>query len=213
MRDKTQADRIRDLKRFDPLDFAEKITGKDSHSDDNTVWLGMGLMQENKAALNKELLATGDTVFSMAGEDYLNAAESFGFGAGWSAEFGEGEKECILYRIDGLLLYADSYQGGRNSAKVWYNWKPSNMDFPRYITSSGGMRNGVWCGDHDAREGLNHAMLDLAEYGEFLNPWKECPFLWLLNHEDSKVEGYSHKDITKSKVDQLPAEVIKMISC
>lgn len=49
--------------RFDPLDTAERMTGKSSAKDDETVAVGIVLMQKNAAAREKALFERGDTTF------------------------------------------------------------------------------------------------------------------------------------------------------
>jgi len=69
----------------------------------------------------------------------------------------------------------------------------------------------IWCGDHDCREALKHNITQLAENGRFLKKWKETPFLWLLHHGDSKVDGYDYEAITKARIAMLPADIRECI--
>lgn len=70
----------------------------------------------------------------------------------------------------------------------------------------------IWVGDKDAREGIQHFMMDcIIKGGEFI-PWKYSPFLWLLNHGDTKIEGFDFQKINKEIFTQFPDWVKKDIS-
>ena len=51
------------LLRFDALQRAEEISGNSYKEDENTVWMGMILMQANAKAKEAALSAQGDSVF------------------------------------------------------------------------------------------------------------------------------------------------------
>jgi hypothetical protein len=63
----------------------------------------------------------------------------------------------------------------------------------------------VWVGDHDAREALRHNLTRLDEYGLFVTPWIEQPFLWLLHYGD-KDESDNYKQINAERMAMLPSD-------
>ena len=69
----------------------------------------------------------------------------------------------------------------------------------------------VWVGYHDSREALLHNLERLEAEGHFIEPWAEQPFLWLLNYQDTKDEGYDYSKINARRIAQLPAHVQEMI--
>jgi hypothetical protein len=69
----------------------------------------------------------------------------------------------------------------------------------------------VWAGYYDGREGLLTHLKQLREHGHFLANWFHQPFLWLLNYEEPKVEGYDYKAINMLKYVVLPARVQQAI--
>ena len=80
-------------------------------------------------------------------------------------------------------------------------------------TSSGGAHKteNVWIGDHDGREALLFNLDRLRKHGDFLAPWIEQPFLWLLHYTDSKTDGYDYKAIARERIAMLPPWVQEMI--
>ena len=51
----------------------------------------------------------------------------------------------------------------------------------------------------------------MIENGVFLKEWKKQPFLWLLHHGDTKVEGYNYEEINQKRLNLLPDYVKKCI--
>lgn len=82
------------------------------------------------------------------------------------------------------------------------------------------MEKAVWVGSHDCREAIRHNISKLEEFGEFLTPWQESPFLWLLHHMDTQspegkdlgYKSYDYEGITKSRIAQLPEDVRRAIN-
>jgi hypothetical protein len=50
---------------------------------------------------------------------------------------------------------------------------------------------------------------NLFANGEFVNPWPALPFMWLLHHGDTKIEGYDYKAITDERIALLPENVLE----
>lgn len=110
---------------------------------------------------------------------------------------------------DGTLLRFDTYFAEDiNSAHLYLNWKPKDrLRIPTIL--SGHSTNGIWSGDFDAREKLVSKIQSLKEYGKFVTPWVELPYLWLLHYEDTR-NGFGSYDpdaITNKRLDLLPLNV------
>jgi hypothetical protein len=209
---------------FDPLAAAEKVTGVDHYSEsDETMGLGVLLAQGHNRAKDRALLERGDTTFSSSLARYVAVIEGAGFErvlelpfAGQSLGETRDETLNIFAHRDGLLLKFDTYGGTSvNGGKVWYNWRPSDPENPRRfdVTSSGHMRrDGVWVGDHDCREALLYNLGRMRSLGDFVNPWAERPFLWLLHYMDTKGEdGYDYGAINAERIAMLPEWVRLML--
>ena len=69
----------------------------------------------------------------------------------------------------------------------------------------------VWVGHHDCREAIKNNINLMIENGVFLKEWKKQPFLWLLHHGDTKVEGYNYEEINQKRLNLLPDYVKKCI--
>lgn len=190
--------------RFDPLDEAEKITGKSYKDDPSTSSLGMLLLWENGKAKDDILELFHDSTFSMGMLDYIKVVESLGFeNVGEypfeDEKYGKGETEVFLvywHPEYSILLDFDSYggrfSGNRNSSQFYYNWL-HNPDVKGYdFISSGswipvvpetdsGIDQLTLSGYHDGIEAINHKITRLSENGTFLKQWIENPGLHL-NH-------------------------------
>lgn len=211
---------LTEMLKFDSLDVAEKITGESYKENDDVTALGMLLMMGNNSIKDEMLTAAGDTTY---GSDFATQLALFlemGFEPVLVDPFDgtdyEGgvikETYMILWHPDGLLAEMESYQvTRRNTAKVYYCWKPNPEivdDGMWAMTSSGGpFRDGIWPGNHDAREGIKHNLENLRANGEFVTPWVADQFFWFLTYMDSKVEGYDYKAITDERISRLPQHV------
>ena len=110
----------------DPLANAEKITNKSYKDDESTVNLGLMMSIHDNMVKDKALKAIGDTVFTMDWFAYCEMIETFGFGLMLNEASPDGDSFRIYYHEkDGILLSTDSFQGNRNSATAYYNWKPN----------------------------------------------------------------------------------------
>jgi len=209
---------VADALRFDALDTAEKLMGGSIHVDDPlTMAVGIGLMQANAAAKERMLTDRGDTTFSNKLDRYCEIVEAYGFEQVLCLPFendrGEPEQMFVYATRDGLLLRFDTYNALHvNAASVYYNWRYSAYAPKWECTSSGhGTEDGVWVGNHDAREALLFNMDRLKARGELLSPWIEQPFLWLLHYMDTKSKGYDYNAINGARIAMLPEWVRQMI--
>ena len=169
------------LLRFDPLDTAERITGR---QDDATTWLGWALAHQHGERKRVALAARDDTQLTNRVDRYLRICADLGFeqvlhmpfrGRSWSGEEPPQESLHILAHRDGLLLKFDTFcTTDVNGASVYYNWRPRDLAVGWGCTSSGSYHEfdqdnntGVWAGDHDAREALReypHARLPTLQW-------------------------------------------------
>lgn len=217
------------LLRFDGLAEAERLTGESYKDSEATMALGFGLSLIGNQAKVAALRAAMDTHFSMTWSAYLSVVRALGFAEVYSAPFvgkyGKGREDefKVFWRNDGLLLKAESFVCGEgepscNSAELLFNWRshdPANAWTRAGIACSGGLAKSdrsVFVGHKDVREGLRHFIASMEGAGSWLTPWIERPWLWLLNYEQPKVDGYDHKAITEAVIATFPADVRAAIS-
>lgn len=220
------SDELDRLLKFDPLDTAERMLGRD---DPNSLNLGLALHINHTQRKREALAALGDTTFSNRVDRYQEILALMGFELALELPFvaqgyGNGdpdreERYFIYAHRDGLLLCFDTYCGNMvNGATVYYNWIPHSTTDRWGYTSSGRFEGyvdhlnpGVWCGDHDAREALRHKIQGLRSAGSLLPKWRNRPWLWLLHYQDTKEPGYDHKAINESRIRLCPQWVQDMI--
>lgn len=218
----------RDLLNFDPLDYAERLTGESCHTE-ATGMLGMALAMNHNRIKNEHLKTLGDTTYGDKLDRYTQIITEMGFeqvldlpftGKSYNGDDPREEHYFIYAHRDGLLLSFDTFGGNSvNGGKVCYCWKPSGPANQTYgLTSSGCFRNydspdRYWAGDHDCREALQYKLNALRENGTFLQKWPADHniFLWLLHYMDTKVDGYDYKAITAERLAMLPDWVQEMI--
>jgi len=220
------SDELDRLLKFDPLDTAEQMLGRDNP---DALNLGMAMHINHVQRKREALEALGDTGFTNTLVRYQEIITLMGFELALELPFvahslnandPDGEERFFIYaHRDGLLLCFDTWCGDQvNSAKVYYNWIPHNTTEYWGYTSSGHFEGyvdrenpGVWCGDHDAREALRHKIQGLRSAGSLLPKWRRRPWLWLLHYQDTKEPGYDHEAITESRIKMCPEWVQDMI--
>ncbi|MBK5958070.1 hypothetical protein CCR97_08045 [Rhodoplanes elegans] len=211
--------KIDDLLSFDPLAAAEGLTGErmGESLNDETAALGLLFACTHSKMKRDALHEVGDTTYGDSLARYLSILDRLGFeqvlADEWpSSHNGVIETFFVFAHRDGLLLSFDTFRGNTvNAAKVSYNWMPKVDDW-RNVRSSGHMNDGVWVGYHDAREALCHNLMKLRNRGEFVCPWIEQPFLWLLHYDDTKQPNYDYAAITSERISRLPQWVRDFIS-
>lgn len=212
----------------DGLAEAEKITGKSYKEDEDTMRLGFGLHIANTEAKAQALRERGDTTFSFSWDDTVRIFRELGFSIVHGHRFDGGyaghedERFVVLWRPDGVLATAESYGRDRNTANLYYNWRPTSEEAlgnTYEFTSSGGFHTEsydrgekVWVGQHDVREAMRYKLSKLEAHGEFLPAWVERPFLWLLDYSQPKVAGYDYTSINEDVIASLPEHVRSAIT-
>jgi len=221
---------------FDFLQEAEKITKQNYKEDPDTVALGLQLSMASSLVIEKLLQARGDTVYSMTMDDYVNKITEIGFTKiheHFCKRIFNGKVEGeevfqVWYHSDGLILVCDSYNGHRNSAKVLYNWQPTDISSSEFCKciSSGHIYNDpnnsdkddnsdkdekIWIGDHDAREALVFKLNRLKKNGKFIKPWVQQPFLWFIDQEQSKEKPIKRGEINKQVISTFSIQIQNMI--
>jgi hypothetical protein len=203
---------------IDPLAEAEKITGQSYKTSDATAAIGFGILTSLIADKKQLLTGNDDTTFSMSTEEWDGLIAGFGFkevlNIGFESE-GFKEKFVLAWLRQGVLLRYDTFMGRRNSATIYYCWKPDQDVVSENVihdfTSSGCLSSDlIWVGNHDARESLRLTLYRLFNYGQFITPWPERPFLWFLHHLDTKAK-YDYKAINSERIGMLPPEVIEAL--
>ena len=161
--------------------------------------------------------------------------ESFA-GEGYHGEPAPDERFYILFcERRGILVTMETYgrgsetrpEGGVNTLKFYLNWRPNTPDsqitgYSGHCIKDPGAKfvvpeNKAWeqpahpalafVVGYDGREGMFSRLQQLEETGEFITPWLEAPFLWLLTYMDTKPKGYDHKAITAARIAKLPESV------
>jgi len=230
---------LNELLNTDPIREFEKTTGhsyKSNSKDEDMDMLGFHLFLNSMK--NEAVERAGDTTFSMSGEDYAANIMDFGFELIYREDF-EGTQEFsepviyedslqVYWHSDGLLLYFDTYNGTRNSGKVWYNWLPDPESEVGRCTSSGGygqlesgdnweLDNLVWVGDHDCREAVRNNITRLRDNGTLLPVWEFQPSCMWITHWGEKDLFNSYENIgevgkaptqrTEERISKFPQHV------
>lgn len=207
--------------KMDPLAEAEKITGNSYKEDSATARLGFGMHLRHRQQVREELTLRGDTHYGSSWADTLRIFADLGFEVVHEHQFAGSyadriETFIVLWREDGVLAKAETFGStGRNTADVFYNWRPNDdVQSTWEYTSSGGLHGPsydrgekLWIGNHDVREAMRHKLSRLESNGRFVTPWVERPFLWLLDYSQSKVKDYDYRVITEQVITTLPEHI------
>lgn len=221
---------INDLLKFDPLGEAERMTGKDYKNDEDTSALGFLLAMDHNERKANALRASGDSSFRISFENFVLLAVNKGFveiyrghfydvGESWSS--GREETYLVMWR-DGVLLTLESYGESVNMAKMYYNLEvgQGTLDDNFYRPEGGGRWNReaydegrfIYVGNIDVREGFVFHLNELEAHGNFVSPWVEAPFLWLLNYTDTRDKDYNYEELNRKRIAQFPAEIREAIN-
>ncbi len=211
----------------DPVATAEEILGK-SHeewnleTDAQTV---LGLAYFTSKIKEKHLKKNEDTYFAISWKNFLEIAKKHNFkigysknfiGTGWSDD-GTVEEEVILFDDEnGLIIYAESFDGTRvNNAKLYgeaFTNGPIEEKHRRALNGSSHEynENGTVSFDFDIREGFVFYLNKMLHTFEFSKTWTNVPFLWFLNYMENKTEK-DYEAINRRKIAESAPEVSKII--
>ena len=150
--------------------------------------------------------------------EYFKLVEEIGFKQALKVDFkGHKDEDEVFYIYwnakNGILLCFDTYSGDLNSGDFYYNWIPKDRQVGYKYTSSGVFEKYndkvVWVGSHDCRNNIDVNIRNLEENGEFVVPWINKPFLWLLHYKDTKKystnKGY--KIVNERRIKQLSEKI------
>ncbi len=199
---------------FDALHVAGQLTGNSYKDDPETETIGLALHMRSVSRKRAALTASDDTDLSTALDRYIRIISEEGFREVLRIPFdgrgvGEGNKETffVFWHDSGVLLNFDTFGGDRvNSGHLTCNWRGLSGRWPRSFTGHQ-KEGGIFVGHIDCREALRFRLRELREGGEFLCPWVECPWLWLLHYADTEIDGYDYRAINQERLAMLPEDI------
>ena len=217
-----------DLLNFDALQVAEQITGQSYKADSDTTGLGMLLHMMNGQARSEAVTKLDDTPFSCPLDTYLRIVQEEGFKivftrTGKKANHNQIETHYIMWHDDGMLLSFDTYNGKRNGADIYFNWKGSDRILPEKC--SGGLECPVGLnrlavpdsmmfavGKFDAREAVRHNISKMRRDGKLLKPWRNVGISFFLTAHWDWQDGFDPDAHNAKIIAQLPKHVVDAIS-
>jgi len=182
----------------DPLANAENMTGKSYKEDEATVNLGFIMSLHDNMVKEKALKAIGDTVFVMDWLAYCEMIETFGFGLMLNEISPDGNEYLRIYyhEKDGILLFADSFRGNRNSASAYYNWRPNIKPKEEWEDSNVGEFINFW--EHVSSGGFYHPNKNRVALPNDVtdNMWKDV--VWSGNHDAREALGFKMRQLREN---------------
>lgn len=151
----TSASELEEILKFDPLDAAEKLTGKSYKEDDGTGALGFVLNMAHSGIKSKVLQEMGDSTLSNNLDRYLEIVKGIGFEIALELPFmakssydrvPRSEKFfMMIHREKGILLKFDTFcTDSVNGGDFYYCWKPKpdiDRGIRSNVLSSGGLES------------------------------------------------------------------------
>lgn len=210
-----------DLLRFDPLAYAETVTGKSYNDDEATSRLGLLLALQNNEQKHNELSLRDDTYYGSPFWNTLRIYTDLRFTSVHAHLFPStaadqaSDRFVVLWHENGLLATLESYGDMTNTTNLYYNWQPNEGVNRSEFTSSGQFISPefiTWSGNHDVREGLRHILSRLRDHGTLLPTWKRRPSLWLLDYSQTNVDDYDYTAINEEIIARLPETVREAIT-
>jgi len=214
---------IEHLLAYDVITEAEKITMHKYKEHNLTQRLAALNFVKKNQKLAKELKANQDTYRSMRYLDFINTVMFEGFRPVYNESFsakdygGKSVTEVLLafyHEAKGILLVAESFGGTMiNSAEMYYNWVPNQMDSEWIRAISSGefeKTKVVWAGKHDIKEALKYKMDLLHRKGFFTPQWVKRPHVWLVNYVEANTTK-EYEKINQKKMSTFPEAVRKAI--
>ena len=211
---------------YDPIGHAEEILGTSYRDNEAVTGLGLLLIQKNRAIADAELLLAGDTNnFTQTPEQWFDVVRKMGFEKILEDPIPRGQfntkgipEACSAWWRDGVLLWVDEFCGSINSAKCHLFYTRNEVyqggEHNVLAHSSYGFIQGTDILDvsKDARQGFKLSITDYEAHGTILKQWPKLPHLWLLHHQDTKVEGYDYKAISDARIARFPEHVQRAMS-
>lgn len=198
---------IRKALLFDPIAHAEKVLP-------GSQYAGLSFAVMNNDRKRALLEANNDTHWGQTVEQFQAVLTDLGFER-IQKEPIEGTKDWFYLFWQpqlGILLRHDTYWDHTtiNSANIYANLLVPRDAVPDYYRVFEGCSGRFISDDvspvyRDAREGLRY-WIDMAR-PYFQSKWSERPFLWLLNYNDVKDEGYNYRLLNAKRIAMLPAAV------
>lgn len=190
--------------------------------------------EKTKEILNLDPESIGDTHFGTTWQDFIEIVRAYGFKCGFCQKFtgtGPSDQECtedteeeeiiFFHEEKGLILYAESLSNGKfvNDATVYGEVKidetltRKQMDAlsPLSGCSCSDNGNGTMSFDVNVQTNFRFHLDAIFEAFEFSKTWTKVPFMWFLNHMDTKKKKYNYKEISQQKIKASTPEVQKII--
>lgn len=181
-----------------------------------TEALGVSMLIARNSRKQALLESAKDTHFGTSFARFVEIATELGFEKIYEEKVANTQdKLFVFWRTDGILLSVESYGKNVNSAHVWFNYQ--GEDRRSFLQCNGSLVTthdnvDTYEMSRDVREGLRWFLDDIKKHGVLLSTWVAQPFLWLLNYDEPKHEGYDYQAINAAKIAQFPAHVQTAIS-
>lgn len=190
--------------------------------------------ETTKEILNLDPKSIGDTHFGTAWQDFIEIAREYGFKSGFCQKFtgiGPSDQGCTEYTEEeeiiffheekGLILYVESLFNRNfvNNATVYgevkidetLTRKQRDALSPLSGCSCSDNGNGTMSFNVNLQTGFHSHLDAISEAFEFSKTWMKVPFMWFLNHMDTKKKKYDYKEISLQKIEASTPEVRKII--
>lgn len=218
--------RTEKILRKDSIAETEKVLGdKDYHKfngDENLLMMGRFLVDNE--IKNEHLESIGDTHFKMTWQEFKQLIIGKGFIAAmeYDIQHDDDVDEFIIYynpqkgliitatsfwnkrSVNGGTLYGEIQANSEDDVNTIFNWLSTGgcIDKDKLIFST----------SHDVREGLFSVLDELETAGRFLPKWTDKnSFLWFLDYNETKMEKYDYKEISKEKLLRCPKEMQEIV--
>ena len=210
----------------DSIAETEKLLGnKDNHefNDIENLFMFGNFLIDNKEK-DEYLASINDTHFKITWQEFKQLIISKGFIAGMEYDIKHEQyidEFIIYYNLQkGLILCATSYwnktciNGGTLYGEIQANSKDDTDTIFTWLSSGGCIDKDklIFSTSHDVREGLFSKLDELETAGKFLSKWIEKNvFLWFLDYNETKINGYDYKKISKEKLLKCPKEMQEIV--
>lgn len=218
--------KTKEILKKDSIAETEKLLGnKDYHEFSNDEKLFMlGKFFIDNEDKDEHLASIGDTHFKMTWQEFKQLIISKGFIVAMEYDIhhnGDIDKFIIYYNPQkGLILCATSFwnkesiNGGTLYGEIQANSKNDIHTIWDWLSTGGCIDTDklIYSTSRDVREGLFSALAELETAGKFLPKWiKKNKFLWLLDYEETKIDGYDYKEISRQKLLKCPRELQEIV--